>query len=94
MTMTDSVDKTALEMVLRTLPTNRGFVLMVTSDGQIDSAALNMNDGEVMLACWSIAVEIASQTPEGIGIFERMLKDTLHKNEPKPRLYVAKGTVK
>ena len=94
--MTDSIDRAALEVVLRALPTDRGVVLMLTPDGQIESGALGMTDGEVMLACWSIAVQIASQTPEGIGIFERMLKDTLkaQRNQAKPRLYLANGVLK
>jgi hypothetical protein len=91
--MTDSTDQAALELVLRTLPTNRGAVLMLTPDGQIESAALNLTDGEVMLACWSVAVQIATQLPEGIAVFDRLLKDALKANQQRPRLYVANGTV-
>ncbi len=92
--MVSDTDRAALDVVLRSLPTRRGVAIMVSDDGQIESGALGLNDGEVMLACWSIAVQIASHTPEGIGIFERMLKETM-KAEPasKPRLYVAKGTL-
>ena len=50
--MPDFIDQPALEMVLRTLPTDRDVVLTVNPDGTIDSAALGLNDGEVMLACW------------------------------------------
>jgi hypothetical protein len=90
--MSEDTDRAALDLVLRTLPTRRGVVLMVDEAGQIESGALGMTDDEVMMACWSIAVSIASSSPQGQEAFNKMLTESMgHTPTPRPRLYVPRS---